>query len=71
MTAEERKRKADLARARADYRKRMEAAERAAAGVSVRPLRNPQRGPKMGGFAEDFPDERITERLPSQGAGNG
>jgi hypothetical protein len=72
MDDELRKRLSEEARARARYSQRLEAAKREASGVRVIPLDNPRAGPKVGSFAEDMtPEERITERLPSQGRKGG
>ncbi|MDZ7703058.1 MAG: hypothetical protein U5L04_01065 [Trueperaceae bacterium] len=63
MTREEIKQKAEEARARARNRRKLEEAYREAHGIRVIPLENPEQGPKMGSFAEDFtPEEREAAR---------
>lgn len=65
MDKDELERRSDAVRAKANYRRRVAEAQRAAAGVRVIPLQNPQRGPKLGAFAEDMtPEERVPPTDP-------
>lgn len=66
MNSDEIRKKGDEARARADHDRQLEEARQKAEGIRVIPLQNPERGPKMGSFADDFPDARLTNRPPSQ-----